>query len=61
MTTDNPIEAKNLIAAAIDAAENICDPLDGLVEKTGTDPGASHAQACPSTNNWLRDPDSNQD
>jgi hypothetical protein len=43
MTTDNPVEPENPIAAAIDAAENICDPLDGLVEKTGTDPGAPFA------------------
>jgi hypothetical protein len=27
MTTDNPVEPENLIAAAIDAAESICDPL----------------------------------
>ena len=32
--------AENLIAAAIDAAEEIRDPLEGLVEKTATDPGA---------------------
>ncbi|MGH7186943.1 MAG: hypothetical protein ACREIB_11795, partial [Pseudomonadota bacterium] len=38
--TDNPVEPENLIAAAIDVAEDICDPFDGLVEKTGTDPGA---------------------
>jgi hypothetical protein len=43
MTTDNPIEAGNLIAAVIDAAEDIHDPLDGLVEKTATDPGAPFA------------------
>jgi hypothetical protein len=29
-----------LIAAAIDGAEDIRDPLEGLVEKTATDPGA---------------------
>jgi hypothetical protein len=33
-------EAKNLIVAAIDAAEDIRDPLEGLVEKTKLDPGA---------------------
>lgn len=30
----------NLIADAIDAAEDVRDPVDGLVEKTTTDPGA---------------------
>jgi hypothetical protein len=39
-STDNPVEPENLIAAVIDAAEDIRDPLDGLVEKTATDPGA---------------------
>ncbi len=33
----------NRIDATIDAAEEICDPLDGLVEKTATDPGAPFA------------------
>ena len=33
-------ERASLIAAAIDAAEDIRDPLDGLVERTATDPGA---------------------
>jgi hypothetical protein len=32
-----PGEPENLIAAAIDAAEDIRDPLDGLVERTATD------------------------
>jgi hypothetical protein len=41
--TENPVEPENLIAAAIAAAEDICDPLDGLVEKTGTNPGAPFA------------------
>ncbi len=31
---------RDLIAAAIDAAEDIRDPLEGLVEKTATDPAA---------------------
>jgi len=43
MTTDNPVEPDNLIEAAIDAGEEIRDPLDGLVEKTATDPGAPFA------------------
>ncbi len=38
MSTDNPTEAENLIVAAIDAAEDILDPLDSLVEKTAIDP-----------------------
>jgi hypothetical protein len=41
--TDNLVEPENLIAAAIDAAEDIHDPLDRLVEKTATDPGAPFA------------------
>jgi hypothetical protein len=36
-------EPENLIAAAIDEAEVICDHLDGLVEKTAIDPGAPFA------------------
>ena len=40
MSTDIPGESENLIAAAIDAAEDILDPLEGLVERTATDPGA---------------------
>jgi hypothetical protein len=43
MNTDNPTETESLIAAAIDAAEDIRDPLDGLVVKTATDPGAPFA------------------
>jgi hypothetical protein len=43
MTTDNPVELDNLIDAAIDAPEEIRDPLDGLIEKTATDPGAPFA------------------
>jgi hypothetical protein len=31
------------VCAAIDAAEEVRDPLDGLVERTGTDPGAAFA------------------
>ncbi len=34
-------EAENLIAQAIDAAEDISDPLDGLVEKSAADPSAA--------------------
>jgi hypothetical protein len=39
MIADNPIKPE-LIVAAIDAAEELRDPLDGLVEKTAKDPGA---------------------
>jgi len=34
---------ENLIAACIDAAEDIRGPLEGLVEKAATDPGAAFA------------------
>ena len=43
MSTYNPAVSENLIAAAIDAAEEIQDPLDELVEKTAIDPGAPFA------------------
>ena len=34
-------DTENLIARAIGAAEDIRNPLDGLVEKSATDPGAA--------------------
>jgi hypothetical protein len=34
-------EPGNLIAAAIDGAEDICDPLDGLIERVASDPSAA--------------------
>jgi hypothetical protein len=43
MSTENPAESENLVASAIDAAEEICDPLDQLVKKTAIDPGAPFA------------------
>jgi hypothetical protein len=43
-------EAKKLIAAAIDAAEDIRDPLETIVENTATDPGAPFA---PDALEWL--------
>jgi len=43
MSIDNPPETENLVAGAINAAEDIRDPLDGLVAKTVTDPGAPFA------------------
>jgi hypothetical protein len=43
MSIDIPGEPESLIAATIDAAEEIRDPLEGLVEKTANDPGAPFA------------------
>jgi hypothetical protein len=43
VSSDHPTETENLVAAAIDAAEDILDPLDGLVERTAIDPGAPFA------------------
>jgi hypothetical protein len=40
MTPDHTLESENPIATAIDAAEDIRDPLEGLAERTATDPGA---------------------
>jgi hypothetical protein len=34
------MSGNNIVAAAIEAAEDICDPLEGLVEKTKINPGA---------------------
>jgi hypothetical protein len=44
---DNSAEAENLIAATIAAAEDIRDPLDGLVESSATDPEAPFAPDSP--------------
>jgi hypothetical protein len=43
MNGDETNKPENLIAAAIDAAEDVRDPLEGLVERTATDPGAPFA------------------
>ena len=43
MSTTDPTETEKLIAATIDAAEDIHDPLEKLIEKTATDPGAPFA------------------
>ena len=43
MTTEIPIGPGSLIVAAIDAAEELRDPLDGLVERAAIDPGAPFA------------------
>jgi hypothetical protein len=40
MSTVHPAGNDDRISAAINAAEDIRDPLEGLVEKTATDPGA---------------------
>src|SRR5262245_23979183 len=42
-SADQPIERENFVAATIYAAEDIGDPLDGIVESTATDPGAPFA------------------
>src|SRR4051794_36102843 len=36
---DGPLEPEDLIVAAIDAAEEMRDPLEDLVERTAHDPG----------------------
>src|SRR6266481_2595652 len=43
MNGDDTNELEKLIAAAIGAAEDLRDPLEGLVERTATDPGAPFA------------------
>jgi hypothetical protein len=43
MNGEQQNEAENLIIAAVDAAENVRDPLDDLVERTAADPGAAFA------------------
>jgi hypothetical protein len=43
MNGDQTNESENLIAEAIDAADDIPDPLEGLVERTATDPSAPFA------------------
>jgi hypothetical protein len=40
LNSDHENETEGLIAAALDSAEDIRDPLEGLVEKTTTDPAA---------------------
>ena len=40
MNAGASVDTEKLIADAIDAAEDLPDPLAGLVEKTATDPGA---------------------
>lgn len=40
MSIDTALEPENVILDAIEAAEEVPDPLAGLVEQTGTDPGA---------------------
>src|SRR6516164_7912707 len=45
MTDEHQAEANNPIAATIDASEVVRDPLEGLIEKTRTDPGAAFQAA----------------
>jgi hypothetical protein len=45
MSTGHPAENSESVAAAIDAAEEIRDPLEGVVERTASDPGAPFAKA----------------
>jgi hypothetical protein len=45
MSIDISGEPENLVAAAIDAAEDIRDPLEGLVEQTAAVPGAPFVPA----------------
>ena len=45
MTDEHQAEANNPIAATIDASEVVRDPLEGLIEKTRTDPGAAFQPA----------------
>ena len=40
---NRPIDPENLVAVAIEAAEDILDPLEGLVENTASNPGAPFA------------------
>jgi hypothetical protein len=44
MNTVDPAGNDNPISAAINAAEEVRDPLEGLVEKTAADPGAAFVQ-----------------
>jgi hypothetical protein len=41
MNGDHKNRTQKLIAAAIDAAEDIADPMDGLLEKSASDPSAA--------------------
>jgi hypothetical protein len=43
MNGDDTNKRENLIAAAIDAAEDVRDPLESLRERTATDPGVPFA------------------
>ena len=40
MNGEHEIETENRIVAAVDAAEDVRDPLEELIEKAETDPGA---------------------
>jgi hypothetical protein len=43
MSTPDVADNGNLIRSAIDAADEVSDPLDSLVESTVADPGAAFA------------------
>jgi hypothetical protein len=45
MSDEHENETEKMIAATIDAAEVVSDPLEGLVERTATDPGSAFAPA----------------
>jgi hypothetical protein len=45
MYDEHENETENLISAAVDTAEVVRDPLEGLVERTKTDPGAAFVPA----------------
>jgi len=45
MNADHTNQSENLIAAAINAAEDIGNPLNGLVERTAADTGEAESQA----------------
>jgi hypothetical protein len=46
MIDDIENEAESLIAAAIDAAENISEPLEGVAEKVMADPADDSSEDC---------------
>jgi hypothetical protein len=41
LVDEHDTETENLIVATIDAAEDVRDPLEGLVEKATVEPGAA--------------------
>ena len=43
MSTIHHAGNDDAVSTAIEVAEEVCDPLDGLAEKTAADPGAAFA------------------